>query len=154
MIDINKLKLTDMGNPELIPQLVEEMNTKFIKEEEKIICEKLFDLDIDKDILINQTQEINRLNDILREYKELEEQGLLLKLPYNIANHGIVYFVDEKDLEIYQLRSNKIEISKMMISNEFYYTIDSFDFSYEDFGKTVFLTREEAEQELKRLEGK
>ena len=42
MIDINKLKLTDMGNPELIPQLVEEMNTKFIKEEEKIICEKLF----------------------------------------------------------------------------------------------------------------
>ena len=88
--------------------------------------------------------------DKLAEYEDLEEQGLLLKLPYNIANHGIVYFVDEKDLEIYQLRSDKIEISKMMISNEFYYTIDSFDFSYEDFGKTVFLTKEEAEQELKK----
>ena len=87
----------------------------------------------------------------LKEYRDLEEQGLLLKLPYNIANHGIVYFVDEKDLEIYQLRSDKIEISKMMISNEFYYTIDCFDFSYEDFGKTVFLTKEEAEQALKRL---
>ena len=90
----------------------------------------------------------------IKYWRNLEEQGLLLKLPYNITNHGIVYFVDEKDLEIYQLRSDKIEISKMMISNEFYYTIDSFDFSYEDFGKTVFLTKEEAEQELKRLEGK
>ena len=88
----------------------------------------------------------------LKEYKELEKKGLLLKLPYNIANHGIVYFVDEKDLEIYQLRSDKIEISKMMISNEFYYTIDSFDFYYEDFGKTVFLTKEEAEQALKEME--
>ena len=88
----------------------------------------------------------------LKSYEDLEEQGLLLKLPYNIANHGIVYFVDEKDLEIYQLRSDKIEISKMMISNDFYYTIDSFDFSYEDFGKMLFLTKEEAEKALKEME--
>jgi hypothetical protein len=137
MIDINKLKLTDMGNPELIPQLVEEMNTKFIKEEEKIICEKLFDLDIDKDILINQTQEINRLNDILREYKELEEQGLLLKLPckvgdiiYEIVNDEIISFSFQKQWRIARYLEAGI------------------------FGKIAFLTKEEAEKALlKRLEG-
>ena len=95
---------------------------------------------------------IQKAFDKLAEYEELEEKGLLLKLPYNIANYGKIYFVDENDLEIYELLADKIEIYKMMISEKFVYTIDSFDFFYEDFGKTVFLTKEEAEQELKRLE--
>ena len=88
----------------------------------------------------------------LKEYRDLEEQGLLLKLPYNIANCGKIYFVDENDLEIYELLADKIEIYKMMISEKFVYTIDSFEFFYEDFGKIVFLTKEEAEKALKRLE--
>ena len=144
MIDINKLKLTDMGNPELIPQLVEEMNTKFIKEEEKIICEKLFDLDIDKDILINQTQEINRLNDILREYKELEEQGLLLKLPFPLGTKKLYlidgYEIDEIDatgITLYKANENAIRPHETVIC------VDYCDFYYDDFGKTVFLTKEE-----------
>ena len=88
----------------------------------------------------------------LKEYKQLEEQGLLLKLPYDIANRGKVYFVDEDDLEIYELLADKIEIYKMMISELFVYTIDNFEFLYEDFGKIVFLTKEEAEAKLKELE--
>ena len=161
MIDINKLKLTDMGNPELIPQLVEEMNTKFIKEEKKIISEKLFDLNIDKDILINQVQEINRLNDIFREYKELEEQGLLLKLPCKIGD--TVYVIDtiyecDNDYmdcimefpDVYQCERGFVceyEHEKLVVRPK------SFDFKMLDnFNKTVFLTKEEAEQELKRLE--
>lgn len=162
MIDINKLKLTDMGNPELIPQIVEEMNTKFIKEEEKIICEKLFDLDIDKDILINQTQEINRLNDILREYKELEEQGLLLKLPCKVGDTvyaiATIYECDNDYMDCimefpdaYQCERGfkcEYEHEKLVVRPK------SFDFKMLDnFNKTVFLTKEEAEKELKRLEG-
>lgn len=167
MIDINKLKLTDMGNPELIPQLVEEMNTKFIKEEEKIICEKLFDLDIDKDILINQTQEINRLNDILREYKELEEQGLLLKLPCKIGD--TVYQIPSKvnyDLNVLHGydANNRVyhqKVSKIVLDGEYWYLECDKDREYGTgricldifFGETWFLTKEEAEQALKEMEG-
>jgi hypothetical protein len=94
-------------------------------------------LDIDKDILINQTQEINRLNDILREYKELEEQGLLLKLPckvgdiiYEIVNDEIISFSFQKQWRIARYLEAGI------------------------FGKIAFLTKEEAEKALlKRLEG-
>ena len=157
MIDINKLKLTDMGNPELIPQIVEEMNTKFIKEEEKIICEKLFDLDIDKDILINQTQEINRLNDILREYKELEEQGLLLKLPYKVGD-TVWVIVNKGDYRQHVCEFEVTEISIKKINSykkprvHIGFIAGSIRRSLDTIGKTVFLTKEEAEQELKRLE--
>ena len=157
MIDINKLKLTDMGDPELIPQLVEEMNTKFIKEEEKIICEKLFDLDIDKDILINQVQEINRLNDILREYKELEEQGLLLKLPCKVGDY--IYVLEDVygkgELEITEYR---VECMRTGDNNSLTFDAleheECLEFTFEsmDIGRTVFLSFAEAEQELKRLE--
>ena len=83
--------------------------------------------------------------------KNAEEQGLLLRLPYNLETCGVIYYVDEKDSEIYRLTADKIEISKMMISRKFILTIDSFDFFLEDFGKTVFLTRTEAEQALKKM---
>lgn len=160
MIDINKLKLTDMGNPELIPQLVEEMNTKFIKEEEKIICEKLFDLNIDKDILINQVQEINRLNDILREYKELEKQGLLVKLPCKVRS--TVYLVDprfatsrRKVMECYidEYTVDKYGCYAVLSGNEPFYILKRFTaVNIIDFNKTVFLTKEEAEKALKEME--
>ena len=90
----------------------------------------------------------------LAEYEDLEEQGLLLRLPYNLETCGVIYYVDEKDSEIYRLTADKIEISKMMISRKFILTIDSFDFFIEDFGKTVFLTRTEAEEALRRMEEK
>jgi hypothetical protein len=140
MIDINKLKLTDMNDFRLIPQLVEEMNTKFIKEEEKFISEKLFDLNIDKDILINQVQEIKRLNDILREYKELEEQGLLLKLPCKVGT--TVWAIEKEDIGL----GWNSEYVYCIKQEKFNATMVGF------FGKDIFLTKEEAEQELKRME--
>ena len=69
MKDIDKLKLTDMNDFKIIPQLVEEMFTRYDKEQEKYIYKMLYDLKIDKDILKNQVKEIHRLNNILREYK-------------------------------------------------------------------------------------
>ena len=89
----------------------------------------------------------------LKEYKELEEQGLLLKLPYNMQT-GVVYYIDEKDHDIYELRADKIEISKAMITNKFTYTIDWYEFYLEDFGKIVFTTKKEAEQALEKMKAR
>lgn len=88
----------------------------------------------------------------LAEYEDLEEQGLLLRLPYNLETCGVIYCLDEKDSEIYRLTADKIEISKTMISKRFLLTIDSFEFFLEDFGKIVFLTKAEAEEALKKME--
>ena len=157
MNDINKLRLTDMKDFRLIPQLVEDMTTEYIKEQEKIIYKKLFDLHIDKDILINQVQEIERLNNLLREYADLEEKRLLLKLPCKIGD--FIYVLEDVygkgELEITEYR-----IECMRTGDDSSLTFDAlehdecleFTFESMDIGRTVFLSFVEAEQELKRLE--
>ena len=119
-----------------------------------IIEEKLNSLkeivdQIDEELKAEHKQLIEWLEE-LKEYKELKEQGLLLKLPYNMQT-GVVYYIDEKDHDIYELRADKIEISKAMITNKFAYTIDWCEFYLEDFGKIVFTTKKEAEQALEKM---
>ena len=74
----------------------------------------------------------------LKQYKNLEEQGLLLRLPCKVGD--IVYKIinqrDNYDDTVYQIVSATIfELS--MINK---------------IGKTVFLTKEEAEQKLEEME--
>lgn len=88
----------------------------------------------------------------LKEYEDLEEQGLLLKLPYNITTCGKLYFASEHDSEVYELTADEITIGKTMISNKLIYIIDSFNFFLEDFGKIVFKTKAEAEKALEEME--
>jgi hypothetical protein len=71
----------------------------------------------------------------LKEYEDLEEQGLLLKLPckvgdtiYEIVNDEIISFSFQKQWRIARYLEAGI------------------------FGKIAFLTKEEAEETLKRLE--
>lgn len=73
----------------------------------------------------------------LKEYKQLEEQGLLLKLPCKIGD--TVYVIGCK------YRNGTFE--KWINTGKFNYS------DLEKLNNTVFLTKEEAEQELKRLEG-
>ena len=98
----------------------------------------------------------------LKEYQELEEQGLLLKLPCKIGD--TVYDIDtiyecDNDYmdcimefpDVYQCERGFVceyEHEKLVVRPK------SFDFKMLDnFNKTVFLTKEEAEQALlKRLE--
>lgn len=71
----------------------------------------------------------------LKDYEDLEEQGRLLKLPCKIGND--VYYI-------------------LGIPNETPCTIDKCTFKLSDInkiGKTLFLTREEAEAKLKELRG-
>ena len=71
----------------------------------------------------------------LKDYEDLEEQGRLLKLPCKIGDD--VYYI-------------------LGITNETPCTIDKCTFKLSDInkiGKTLFLTREEAEAKLKELRG-
>lgn len=86
----------------------------------------------------------------LKAYEDAEEQGRSLQLPYPLGTQ-LIYFVDDKDMEIYELDAWKIEVSKTSVSQKVLYTIDCFEFLLEDFGKIVFLTREEAEAKLKEM---
>ena len=71
----------------------------------------------------------------LAEYEDLEEQGLLLRLPCKIGD--IVYSVVKDGLQIFELK----------------FTLDFYARRKSDFGKTVFLTKEEAEQALAEMKG-
>lgn len=85
-----------------------------------------------------------------KDYQQLEEQGLLLRLPYPLGTEYI-YFVDIKDRDVYELDAEKIEVSMIPISKKVLYTVDCYEFLFEDFKKAIFLTREEAETRLKEL---
>ena len=88
----------------------------------------------------------------LREYKQLEEQGLILKLPCKVGDK--VHVLNKIKREIFPSRVEHIE----------YVVNDNLDFPltkikgegfcvfFDDFGKIVFLTKEEAEQKLKEME--
>ena len=85
----------------------------------------------------------------LKRYRDLEEQGLLLRLPCPIGT--TVYnttwwdYVEEKvkvDGKTFYRTVHKHKVSKSIFS-----LLD-----VKDFGKTVFLTKAEAEQKLKEIE--
>lgn len=83
--------------------------------------------------------------DIVREALELkiaEEQGLILRLPCKIGDK--VYQIE--DGYIYKFNARSIDVRKE--NEEYIFCIDSMDYKMDDFGKTVFLTKEDAEQAL------
>ena len=79
----------------------------------------------------------------LKEYEDLEEQGKLMKLPCAVGDTIYTIYSDED--------SSFIEEPKVVEVSTHRVWIDSAYFDYDDFGKTVFLTREEAEAALKEL---
>lgn len=89
----------------------------------------------------------------LTEYENLEEQGLLLRLPVKIGD-TIWYVDDYNDNYPIEAKITRIEIKE----NYVLYVADekedceTLGFDSDNFGKTVFLTKEEAEQKLKEME--
>lgn len=84
---------------------------------------------------------INQCFNKLGEYETLEEQNRLLKLPCAVGD------------TVYVLR---LDNAAYMINNEKVWEIveDKFEiFHFDSIGKTVFLTREEAEAALKEPKG-
>ena len=95
-------------------------------------------------------EEIDAVYRKLKEYEDLEEQGRLVKLPCKIGT------------EIYDITWWDNVQEKVVVKGKAYYRtvhkhkVTKLPFTYSDidnFGKTVFLTKSEAEAKLKELRG-
>lgn len=89
----------------------------------------------------------------LKESIKAEESGLLLRLPCRV---GDIVYSDSKYFGILAYEVNSIHIgigiSFEAIASRDDEMLDAIDFDIEDIGKTVFLTREEAEAKLAEME--
>ena len=118
-------------------------------------------LDGDELALISSFCLIERVeNKQLKKYEDLEEQGKLLKLPCAVGD--AVYeicegFIEPCTVETIFLADYKDKAGNPSYMMEIYYDREdcpwvSTEIYFTDIGKTVFLTREEAEAALKELE--
>jgi hypothetical protein len=96
--------------------------------------------------------DVTNLEEKLATYEDLEEQGLLLRLPCKIGDNVYIIVRNEriftlKVQEILLFRSGKNLYMHIGCSDTDRKNI-SYHFSSNDFGKIVFLTEAEAEQTL------
>lgn len=93
------------------------------------------------------------LREKLKFYEDTEEQWNLLRLPCKVGDEIYAIMYDcEKDTEA--IRESKIvEVTQNVNGWFFKSLITAPAFRLHDFGKVVFLTREEAETKLKEMEG-
>lgn len=104
--------------------------------EYRSVCDSPDKLKLIDELYLERCEEINRLKAELEEYKKLEEEELLLKLPCKFGT------------KIYWLRPNAKGIPAEVMEHKFdCVMIDSIDL----FGRVIFLTREEAKQALGRM---
>ena len=92
----------------------------------------------------------------LAEYEDLEEQGLIVRLPCKVGDK--VYHISGKNIEEemitkvdYDIYNGKIDLcNSYVFTNDIYDKEDNF-YRLGKLGKSVFLTRAEAEKKLKTL---
>ena len=85
----------------------------------------------------------------LAEYENAEEQGLLLRLPCPIDTtvYNITWWDDVQEKVKVDGKTFYRTVHKHKVSKSTFSLLDIYD-----FGKTVFLTKAEAEQKLKEME--
>lgn len=99
----------------------------------------------------------------LKDYEDLEEQGLLLQLPCKVGD--TVYCIyerytkcSENEQEFDEYSCQGCECLECDSHKEYYmqsqkaYSLDWIVSNLNNFGKIIFLTQEEAEQKLKEME--
>lgn len=90
------------------------------------------------------------VKEIEAKYRDLEEQGLLLRLPCKV---GTTVYSIANDGKIYPVKATK---EVRIVNGVLHIICESCRYSdlvsYGDFGNTVFLTQAEAEQKLKEME--
>ena len=106
----------------------------------------------------NQEEQYAKWLEELKSYKDLEEQGLLVRLPCKVGD--IVYdsFFGYPEPHMVKAISYGYCIGYVepKIENEIIFYCENYTntmkviFSMKEFGKTIFLTREEAEKKLGR----
>lgn len=83
----------------------------------------------------------------LADYEDAEEQGLLLRLPCKVGSN--IYLITDDGIDVADCREIRVTDEEMYIESNTFCNWISFD----EIGKTVFLTEEEAETKLKEIEG-
>lgn len=95
----------------------------------------------------------------LAEYEDLEEQGLLLRLPCKVGDtiyvNGILGVGEVEEYKVIRVdyhsnlatKRSEFYIEALLVSNP----ENSIGFYDKEIGKTVFLTKEEAEKNLKEM---
>ena len=85
----------------------------------------------------------------LAEYEDLEEQGLLLRLPCKVGTtvYNTTWWDDVTEKVKVGGKTFYRTVHKHKVSKSTFSLLDIYD-----FGKTVFLTKAEAEQKLKEME--
>lgn len=147
-------KLKNYEETGLDPERVEEINDFFNSQTAKILAElqeyKNLGLtleqlkEIDK-LYLEKCQEIKRLTAELKEYKQAEDSGLIVRMPCKTGN--TVYSLTP----FCEICEEPLACEACCEDNCITETKFDYDMIHM-FGKTVFLTREEAEQALKEKE--
>lgn len=91
----------------------------------------------------------NDIRNVLRalaNYEDAEEQGLLLKLPCKIGD--TVYYIEDGEICELVVYSYDIRPLQRLALSRYGTRLN-----FKQFGKTAFLTREEAEEALKKAGG-
>lgn len=121
-------------------------------QEYRSICDSPEKLKIIDELYLERCEEINKLTAELAEYKKLEDEGLLLRLP--ISEDTPVYSIE------YCCGKNKENKMGMCFrgfcegcSDKSYYIKEgkAKQCSISEINRSVFLTKEEAEQVLERM---
>ena len=109
-----------------------------------------FTFDLDVTCNPSEIKKILRIAEKLKEYEDLEEQGLLLRLPVPIGTTVYKFEPLAKGTERY---IKTILTRYQVFGDSIWFTFaNGLGRNIEDFGKTVFLTKAEADQKLKEME--
>ena len=93
-----------------------------------------------------------RIIERLAEYEDLEQQGLLLRLPCKVGD--VIYEIHPLTGKITQRKIKSVVVCNCPDLTIMYKSGYDYSNVQDDFGKTVFLTQAEAEQKLKEIEEK
>lgn len=112
--------------------------------------DKVYDTLDPIDIVDNEYSKINfeKILVKLGEYEDAEEQGVLLKLPCKVGSELYVIrkLCDGKQTRVIEnVIANSFDLRALQ---SFVITSNGHRLNFSNFGKTVFLTREEAEKAL------
>ena len=148
---MERLTIEEAINREKMMAKRKRWNGKFTKVSQKNEeINKRFKADCIKDA--EEHEQLAEWLEELKSYKEAEEQGLLVRLPCKV---GDTVYVPTRNF-ISELRIIMVSVDmhgtyfRWMLSSGIYPNLDGFSGS--KLGKTVFLTREEAEKRLEELE--
>ena len=117
-----------------------------------------FTFDLDITCQPSEIKKILNLATKLKEYEDLEEQGRLVKLPCNRGDK--IYFIKSAfSMAHFPIEATVTSICGVDCDNDVMYSsITEYNkidrrFRSSDIGKTVFLTKSEAEAKLEELRG-